>query len=51
MLVVEALHYHVPKGYIYFSVFFSLVVEFINIKIRRKTIQKKKRFQEKTKAV
>lgn len=37
MLVVEGLHYHVPKGYIYFAVFFSLVVEAINIKARKKT--------------
>ncbi len=34
MLVVEALHYHVPKGYIYFAVFFSLLVEMINIRAR-----------------
>jgi predicted tellurium resistance membrane protein TerC len=30
------LHYHVPKGYIYFAVFFSLVVEMINIRMKRK---------------
>jgi predicted tellurium resistance membrane protein TerC len=36
MLVLEALQFHVPKGYIYFAVFFSLAVEFINIKIRKK---------------
>ncbi|HRN41516.1 MAG TPA: TerC family protein, partial [Vicingus sp.] len=29
-------HIHVPKGYIYFAVFFSLVVEAINIKARKK---------------
>ncbi len=41
MLLVEALHYHVPKGYIYFAVAFSLAVEFVNIKIRtRKTLKK-----------
>jgi predicted tellurium resistance membrane protein TerC len=37
MLVIDGLHYHVPKGYIYFAVFFSLIVEMINIRIRRKT--------------
>jgi len=37
MLVVEALHYHVPKGYIYFAVFFSLIVEVINIRVRKKS--------------
>lgn len=36
MLIIEGLHYHVPKGYIYFAVFFSLVVEIINIRARRK---------------
>lgn len=35
MLVIDGLHYHVPKGYIYFAVFFSLIVEVINIRIRR----------------
>ena len=37
MLVVDALHYHVPKGYIYFAVFFSLFVQLINIRIRKKS--------------
>ncbi len=37
MLIVEALHYHVPKGYIYFAVFFSLLVEVINIRMRKKS--------------
>lgn len=36
MLVVEALHYEVPKGYIYFAVFFSLLVEIINMRVRKK---------------
>ena len=34
MLMLEALHYHVPKGYIYFAVAFSLLVELLNMKIR-----------------
>jgi predicted tellurium resistance membrane protein TerC len=37
MLVVEALHYEVPKGYIYFAVFFSLLVEVINMRVRKKS--------------
>jgi len=37
MLVVEALHYHVPKGYLYFAVSFSLLVQVLNIKIRKKS--------------
>lgn len=36
MLIVEGLHYHVPKGYIYFSVFFSLAIEMLNMRFRRK---------------
>jgi len=40
MLGIEAFHFHVPKGYIYFAVFFSLVVEVINIQMRRKIIKK-----------
>lgn len=35
MLMVESLHYHVPKGYIYFAVFFSLVTELINMRMRK----------------
>jgi predicted tellurium resistance membrane protein TerC len=38
MLVIDGLHYHVPKGYIYFAVFFSLIVEVINIRIRRRSL-------------
>jgi predicted tellurium resistance membrane protein TerC len=36
MLVMEGLQYHVPKGYIYFAVFFSLLIEMLNIRFRRK---------------
>ena len=36
MLVMEALQYHVPKGYIYFAVFFSLCIEMLNIRFRKK---------------
>ncbi|MDH5380250.1 MAG: TerC family protein [Cyclobacteriaceae bacterium] len=37
MLVVEGFDYHVPKGYIYFAVAFSLMVEILNMKMRKKT--------------
>jgi predicted tellurium resistance membrane protein TerC len=37
MLMLEAMHQHVPKGYIYFAVFFSLLVEVVNIRIRKKS--------------
>ncbi|MEM6362106.1 MAG: TerC family protein [Bacteroidota bacterium] len=36
MLSIEAFGYHVPKGYIYFAVFFSLIVELLNMKIRKR---------------
>lgn len=37
MLLIEAFHYIVPKGYIYFAVAFSLGVEMINMSVRKKT--------------
>jgi predicted tellurium resistance membrane protein TerC len=37
MLVIDGFHHHVPKGYIYFAVFFSLIVEMINMRIRKPT--------------
>ena len=36
MLVAEGLHFHVPKGYIYFAMAFSLFVEMVNMRIRAK---------------
>jgi predicted tellurium resistance membrane protein TerC len=36
MLVVDALHGHIPKGYIYFSMAFSLAVELLNLKMRKR---------------
>jgi predicted tellurium resistance membrane protein TerC len=41
ILVIEGLHVHVPKGYIYFSMAFALGVEIINMKIRKRTAVKK----------
>lgn len=40
VLVVEGLHVHVPKGYIYFSMAFALGVEIVNMKIRKRTTKK-----------
>lgn len=37
MLAIEAFEQHVPKGYIYFAVFFSMVVEVLNMRVRKKT--------------
>lgn len=36
-LVAEGLEFHVPKGYIYFAMAFSVVVEMINIRMRKKS--------------
>lgn len=35
ILVAEAFGEHVPKGYIYFALVYSLLVEFLNIRMRR----------------
>lgn len=36
LLVAEAFHVHVPKGYIYFAMAFSFLVEVLNIQFRKK---------------
>jgi len=48
MLMVESFGHHVPKGYIYFAVFFSLIVEVLNINIRkgRKNLKLNKRVKK-----
>jgi len=35
-LMVEGFDVHVPKGYIYFSMAFSVTVEMLNIRLRKK---------------
>jgi predicted tellurium resistance membrane protein TerC len=35
VLVVDAFHYDVPKGYLYFAMAFSVGVEMVNIRLRR----------------
>ncbi|GAA5025600.1 membrane protein [Marivirga lumbricoides] len=48
LLFVEGFHVHVPKGYIYFAIFFSLVVEVLNLRMKKKksikSIELKQRF-------
>ncbi len=36
-LVVEGLHQHIPKGYIYFAMGFSVFVEMLNLRLRQKS--------------
>jgi predicted tellurium resistance membrane protein TerC len=40
VLVAEGFDQHVPKGCVYFAMAFSLVVEMINIRLRRKSAKK-----------
>jgi len=35
-LVAEAFDFHVPKGYIYFAMAFSTIVEMVNLQVRKK---------------
>lgn len=38
-LVVEGLHQHIPKGYIYFAMGFSILVELLNLRLRARSAQ------------
>lgn len=37
VLIMEGFHAHVPKGYVYFAMAFSVSVEFLNMRYRRKS--------------
>ena len=37
VLMAEGLGHHVPKGYIYFAMAFSLIVEMLNIRFRKRS--------------
>lgn len=36
VLVAEGMEFHIPKGYVYFAMGFSLAVEMLNLRLRRK---------------
>jgi predicted tellurium resistance membrane protein TerC len=38
-LVVESFHQHIPKGYIYFAMAFSVFVEMLNLKMRARAMR------------
>ena len=38
-LIVEGFDVHVPKGYIYFAMAFSVAVEMLNLRMRRKAVE------------
>ena len=40
VLIAEGFEHHIPKGYIYFAMAFSVSVEMLNIRIRKKSISK-----------
>jgi predicted tellurium resistance membrane protein TerC len=47
-LIAEGLEQHIPKGYIYFAMAFSVFVEMLNLKMKSKSkpIELRKRFAE-----
>lgn len=54
-LVAESLHFHIPKGYIYFAMGFSVMVEMLNLRLRtlsnkRKPVELRNRYSEKNSA-
>jgi predicted tellurium resistance membrane protein TerC len=48
MLFLEGLEYDIPKGYMYFAVAFSLLIEFVNIRVRGSGKKKKHAEAEKS---
>jgi predicted tellurium resistance membrane protein TerC len=36
-LVAEGVHFHIPKGYVYFAMGFAVLVEMLNLRLRRRT--------------
>ena len=46
MLFLEGLHYDIPKGYIYFAVAFSVMIEMVNIRVRRRRNLKRREEEE-----
>lgn len=41
-LVAEGMQFHIPRGYIYFAMAFSVMVEMLNLKVRKKNVAKRK---------
>ncbi|MBN8569040.1 MAG: TerC family protein [Ignavibacteria bacterium] len=48
LLFLEGLHIEVPKGYVYFAMAFSFLVELLNIKLRKKSkpVELKEKYKE-----
>jgi len=52
-LIVEGLEYHIPKGYIYFAMAFSVFVEMLNLQLKKggkKPVQLRKTYTEEASA-
>lgn len=53
LLILDGFHVEVPKGYVYFAIFFSLLVEFLNLKMKKRSkpveLHQKLRNEEKVK--
>jgi predicted tellurium resistance membrane protein TerC len=51
-LVAEGLELHIPKGYIYFAMGFSVLVEMLNLRLRTKAkpIELRKPYVEEAKS-
>jgi predicted tellurium resistance membrane protein TerC len=48
-LLLDGLHQHIPKGYIYFAMGFSLLVELLNLRVRtRQPVKLSQRYAEKS---
>ena len=45
-LVAEAMHFHIPKGYLYFAMAFSVGVEIVNLKMRKSLDRRRPRHTE-----
>lgn len=42
LLVADALHFHVPRGYVYFALGFSLLVELLNLQLLKRIRKRRK---------
>jgi len=40
VLIADGLHFHIPKGYVYSALAFSLIVEALNFRARRKRLRR-----------
>jgi predicted tellurium resistance membrane protein TerC len=48
LLVAEAFEVHVPKGYMYFAIAFSLFVEVLNIKMKKRATLRERTIRQAT---